>query len=81
LHCWMGSNESVRKLPTDTYHFARFERFRAGVAARNRVLALAFGHPSERASGSHFTGYGLLEGLLTNASSPWVRGRILATPE
>ena len=23
--------------------------FRAGVAARNRVLALAFGHPSERA--------------------------------
>jgi superfamily II DNA or RNA helicase len=32
--------------------------FRAGVAARNRVLALAFGHPSERASGSHFTGYG-----------------------
>lgn len=32
--------------------------FRAGVAARNRVLALAFGHPSERASGGHFAGYG-----------------------
>lgn len=33
--------------------------FRAGVAARNRVLALAFGHPSERASDGHFAGYGL----------------------
>ena len=32
--------------------------FKAGVAARNRVLALAFGHPSERDSQRQFPGYG-----------------------
>lgn len=32
--------------------------FRAGVAARNRVLALAFGHPSERGAERQFAGYG-----------------------
>lgn len=32
--------------------------FRAGVAARNRVLALAFGHHSERATNGYFPGFG-----------------------
>lgn len=32
--------------------------FRTGVAARNRVLALAFGHPSESARRREFPGYG-----------------------
>lgn len=31
--------------------------FREGVAARNRVLALAFGHPSQKAEVSRFEGY------------------------
>ena len=32
--------------------------FATGVAARNRVLALAFGHPSESAAANRFPGYG-----------------------
>ncbi len=32
--------------------------FKAGVAARNRVLALAFGHPSQQQAARHFSGYG-----------------------
>ena len=32
--------------------------FKTGVAARNRVLALAFGHPSEHGAGREFPGYG-----------------------